>query len=101
MPSARSFDRRSPPNAAGAIERQDLARPTSCRLLHCEMAFENDLLRTCHAVFLGIQKVAAGLHKGEMRIGEQRPNAQPQEIPGRDIIGIENRDKWLAGASQS
>src|SRR6516162_1861785 len=36
VPSARSFDRSSPPNAAGAVEGQDLTCPTSCRLLHHE-----------------------------------------------------------------
>src|ERR1700739_2427268 len=45
LPPARSLDRGSPPNAAGAIKWQDLARPTSGRLLHCKMALENDLLR--------------------------------------------------------
>src|SRR5258708_5121241 len=101
MPSTGSLDRCSPPNAAGAVERQDLTRPTSGRLLHCEMALENNLLRTGHAVFSGIQKVAAGLNKGETRIREQRPKTQSQEIGGWDIIGVEHRDKRLAGASQS
>src|SRR5205814_4500771 len=101
MPSTGSLDRGSPPNAAGAVEGQDLTRPTSGRLLHCEMALENDLLRTGDAVFPGIQKVAAGLNKGEMRIREQRPKTQAQEIGRWDIIGVEHRDKRLAGASQS
>jgi hypothetical protein len=65
------------------------------------MALENNLLRTSHAVFSGIQKVAAGLNKGETRIREQRPKTQSQEIGGWDIIGVEHRDERLAGASQS
>ena len=97
MPSTRSLDRGSPPNAAGAIEWQDLTRPTSRRLLHGEMALENDLLRMCHAVFSGIQKVASGLHKGETRISEQRPKTQSQEIGRRDIIRFEHCDKRLVG----
>src|SRR3984893_9281711 len=101
MPSTRSLDRGSPPNAAGPVERQNLTRPTSRRLLHCEMALENDLLGMCHAVFSGIQKVAAGLHKSETRISEQRPKTEPQEIGGWDIIRVEHRDKRLVGAGES
>jgi hypothetical protein len=65
------------------------------------MALENDLLRMCHAVFSGIQKITSGLHKGETRISEQRPKTQSQEIGGRNIIRVEHCDKRLAGASQS
>src|SRR3984893_4028704 len=101
MPSTRSLDRGSPPNAAGPVERQNLTRPTSRRLLHCEMSLEKGLLRMCHAVFSGIQKIASGLHKGETRISEQRPKTQSQEIGGRNIIRVEHRDKRLAGTSQS
>jgi hypothetical protein len=65
------------------------------------MALENDLLGMCHAVFSGIQKVAAGLHKSETRISEQRPKTEPQEIGGWDIIRVEHCDKRLAGAGES
>jgi hypothetical protein len=65
------------------------------------MALENNLLRMCHAVFSGIQKIASGLHKGETGIGEQRPKAQAKEIGGRDIIRVEYCDKRLAGAGES
>jgi hypothetical protein len=65
------------------------------------MALENDLLGMCHAVFSGIQKVAAGLHKSETRISEQRPKTEPQEIGGWDIIRVEHRYKRLAGAGES
>jgi hypothetical protein len=44
------------------------------------MALQNDLLRTGHAVFSGIQEVASGLNKGETRIAEHRPKTQSQEI---------------------
>src|SRR5271169_6213620 len=65
------------------------------------MALENNLLRTCHEVFSGIQKIASGLHKGEMRIGKQRPKTLAKEIGGRDIIRVEHCDKRLAGAGES
>src|SRR6516164_4450503 len=75
-------------------------RPSSCPLFHREMAFENDLLRMCHTVFPGIKKVASGLNKGEMGIIEQRPKTKAQKIGRRNIVGIKNRNKRLAGASE-
>jgi hypothetical protein len=54
----------------------------------------------CHAVFAGIQEVASGLNKGEMGVIEQRPKTEPQKIGWRNIVGIKNRNKRLAGASE-
>jgi hypothetical protein len=54
----------------------------------------------CHAVFAGIQEVASGLNKGEMGVIEQRPKTEAQKIGRRNVVGIENRDKRLPGASE-
>ena len=100
MPSTRSLDRGSSPNAAGPVEGEELTRPASRRLLNREMAFENDLLRMCHAVLPGIQEVASGLNKGEMGVIEQGPKTESQKIGWRNVIGIENGYKRLPGTSE-
>src|SRR5262249_57428052 len=100
-PPTRSCDRGSSPAPAGPIEGEELTRPASRRLLHREMAIEDDLLCMRHAVFPGIQEVTSGLYKGEMRIIEQRPKTEAQKIGLRNIVGIKNRDERLAGASEA
>ena len=72
VPAAGGLDRRPAPDAAGTVERQELAGPAPGRLLDRVMAVENDLLRTRHPVLRRVQIVAARLHEGEIGLSQQR-----------------------------
>ena len=93
LPAAAGIDRRALPDAAGAVEGQRMAGPAARRLLDAEMGVERHHLHLGERVLVRIEEVEARLDEGGLRLGEERPHADAQEVDRRHVVDVEDREE--------
>ena len=67
-----------------------MAGPAARRLLDGQMGVEQDRLGPGQIVRLGVEIVEAGLHEGEVGLGEEAGHGLAQEIGPRHVVDVEN-----------
>ena len=90
LPTAAGVDRRPLPDSTGTVEGERVARPAARRLLDAEMSVEGDHLHLGERILARIEEIEPGLHEGEVRLGEEWPHADAQEVGRRHIVDVED-----------
>ena len=74
-----------------------MAGPAARRLLDAEMGVERHHLHLGQRVLVRIEEIEARLDEGRLRLGEERTHADAQEVHGRNVVDVEDREEVVRG----
>ena len=86
----------APPDAGGAVEVEEAARPVAAGVLHDEVAVEHQRLHLGQRREVAVDVLPAALHDGDLRVDEV-VDAALEDVGQRQEVGVEDQDELALG----